>query len=794
MRAGLSATFNNSPDLIHGIWIHMYSTLYIDDDASFLSVGKKFLEQSGEIQVDTLISAREAPDILKENTYDLIIADYEMPGMNGIELLKKLREEGNTIPFIIFTGKGREDVAIEALNSGASFYLQKGGEPHIQFAELLNMIKRAVTQKKAELELARKAEDLSRINWELTAKEGELRYIIEQMTLQERIIRENEERFRLVLEATSDGIWDWDLRTNKAYFSDRYYQMLGYEPGEFESSVESWRSIIHPDDLKYAQSVIQESIRTKNAVFDIESRFQTKIGDYRWIHIRGKTVSWNEDGSPRRIVGSHIDISNRKHMEESLLESEEKYRLLAENSRDIIFRIRIPERVFEYISPAIRYICGYTPEEFYQSPELIQAVIAPSSHEYFEKAWEELQQGIVPEEFEFQVLSKIGELRWVNQRNVPIHDESGRLVAMQGIITDITDRRIAEEQNLENIKKYKILFETIPTGIIITDDTGHIRELNRNAADILGILREDIRDDAYYPEWTLFGQDGEVIFNGTTFSLGKLIKGKEILGRECGVVPPHGPLVWVIANTMPLQVKGYGSVLSFQDISERKRTEQALYTVNKKLSLLTSITRHDIKNSLSALRGYLYLLDQEFKEGEQQEIITRLKNIAGDINRKIEFTSTYQKIGATNPEWQDLSGILDRLSADGITIENQTRDVRIFADKMLSLVFENLVVNSRMHGVKVTQIGFSSRYEGHNLIVVCEDNGTGIPEEEKEVIFERGYGKHTGFGLFLIREILSITGLSIHENGVFGEGARFEITIPQDAYAVKRDISIPGQR
>ncbi|MDD1724823.1 MAG: PAS domain S-box protein [Methanospirillum sp.] len=764
----------------------MYSTLYIDDDASFLSIGKRFLEKSGEIQVDTLVSARKAPDILKENSYDLIIADYEMPGMNGIELLKKLREEGNTIPFIIFTGKGREDVAIEALNSGASFYLQKGGEPHVQFTELINMINRAVTQKKAELELARKAEDLSRINEELTAKEGELRHIVEHMTRQESIIRENEERFRLVLEATSDGIWDWDLRSNKAYFSDRYFQMLGYEPGEFESSVESWRSIIHPDDLKHAQSVIRESIRTKNAVFDIESRFRTKDGSYRWIHIRGKAVAWNDDGSPRRIVGSHIDISYRKQMEDSLLVSEEKYRLLAENSRDLIFRIRVPEGTFEYISQSVRGICGYTPDEFYQSPVLLQSVIAPSSHEYFDKAWKELQQGIIPEEFEFQVLSKTGELKWVNERNVPIYNESGRLVAVQGIVTDITNRRIAEEQNLENIKKYEILFETIPTGIIITDDTGHIRELNRNAAEILGISQEDLRDDTNHLEWTMFGQDGEVIFKGTTFSLGKRIEGEEILGREYGVVSPYGHIIWVIANTSPLRVQGYGSVLSFQDISERKRTEQALFTVNKKLSLLTSITRHDIKNSLSALRGYLYLLDEEIRDREQQEFIARLKNIAGDINRKIEFTSTYQKIGATNPEWQDLSGILGGLSADGITIENLAEDVRIFADQMLSLVFENLVLNSRMHGEKVTRIWFSTRHEDQNLVLVCEDDGVGIREEEKEAIFERGFGKNTGFGLFLIREILSITNLSIRENGVPGAGARFEITIYQGTFQPKK--------
>jgi len=196
----------------------MISALYVDDDPSFLEIGKMFLEHSGMIQITTAISAKAALETMQEQIFDVIISDYEMPGMNGIEFLKKIREKNAIIPFIIFTGRGREDVAIEALNSGASFYLQKDGNPAALFIELINMVNRAVQHAHAAFELEKKNEELTSLNEELAASEEELRRTIEQLALQSEQIRESEERYRLVMEATSDGIWDWNLKTNEAFF------------------------------------------------------------------------------------------------------------------------------------------------------------------------------------------------------------------------------------------------------------------------------------------------------------------------------------------------------------------------------------------------------------------------------------------------------------------------------------------------------------------------------------------------------------------------------------------------
>jgi len=145
----------------------MISVLYVDDEPVLLEVGKIFLERSGQFHVDTLESAATALEKMKTRPYDAIVSDYQMPEMDGIAFLKIVRETWPTLPFIIFTGRGREEVVIEALNSGVDHYLQKGGDPRSQFAELGHIITRSVERKRANetiLHLNRLYAVVSRIN------------------------------------------------------------------------------------------------------------------------------------------------------------------------------------------------------------------------------------------------------------------------------------------------------------------------------------------------------------------------------------------------------------------------------------------------------------------------------------------------------------------------------------------------------------------------------------------------------------------------------------------------------
>ena len=129
------------------------SVLYVDDEPGLLDIGKLFLERTTEFTVTTALSASVALDLLKSNGIQAIVSDYQMLGMDGIGFLKQVRATDKTIPFILFTGKGREEIAVQAFENGADFYLQKGGEPKPQFAELMHKIKAAVEHRRADAQV-----------------------------------------------------------------------------------------------------------------------------------------------------------------------------------------------------------------------------------------------------------------------------------------------------------------------------------------------------------------------------------------------------------------------------------------------------------------------------------------------------------------------------------------------------------------------------------------------------------------------------------------------------------------
>jgi signal transduction histidine kinase len=158
------------------------------------------------------------------------------------------------------------------------------------------------------------------------------------------------------------------------------------------------------------------------------------------------------------------------------------------------------------------------------------------------------------------------------------------------------------------------------------------------------------------------------------------------------------------------------------------------------------------------------------------------------IQRILQFTKEYQNVGVNSPVWQDLAGTIAAAKASiekgnvEITLDPVCSDTEIFADPMLGRVFYNLIDNSLRHGETVTKIRFSCGVQKEDFVILYEDNGAGIPASIRPVLFRSGKGKNTGYGLFLIREILAITGYTIQETGEAGKGVRFEITVPEGSF------------
>lgn len=218
------------------------------------------------------------------------------------------------------------------------------------------------------------------------------------------------------------------------------------------------------------------------------------------------------------------------------------------------------------------------------------------------------------------------------------------------------------------------------------------------------------------------------------------------------------------------------------DISERKKNEEALQQANEKLRILGNVTRHDALNQLAVLTGWLSISRQSCNERAVLDYMERMRAAAETMRLQLEFTADYQDMGLQKPGWIEVNKAFDRgvagLALGDVTVDRGVDGLEVFADPMLDKVFHNLVDNSIRHGDRITRIALSAVPEGDNLLVVFEDDGAGIVDKEKEIIFEPGHGKHTGFGLYLTRAILGLTGITIVENGVADKGARFEMRVP----------------
>ena len=196
------------------------------------------------------------------------------------------------------------------------------------------------------------------------------------------------------------------------------------------------------------------------------------------------------------------------------------------------------------------------------------------------------------------------------------------------------------------------------------------------------------------------------------------------------------------------------------EIEERKRFEAAIRLANHKINTLTGITRHDILNQITAVVMYLSLIQESMTDPVVTAYLEKIGNVTSMIQKQIQFTSDYQSIGASEPRWHNVSAEIGEAAATvdhkDVMIDWKVDDLEIFADSGFPKVFLKLIENAVIHGKHATLIRFSYRETENELVLSCEDNGVGIPDDSKEWIFRRKYLRNTGYGLFLIVEILSI--------------------------------------
>ena len=260
-----------------------------------------------------------------------------------------------------------------------------------------------------------------------------------------------------------------------------------------------------------------------------------------------------------------------------------------------------------------------------------------------------------------------------------------------------------------------------------------------------------------------------------------------------------GTIRHCLIKTVQIEDAGLPSGLSvITDITERKAAEDALSRANDKLTILSSITRHDLKNQLTALAAYLELSQDEL--GTNLTAADYLKTemrIAQTMGHQLDFTKVYEDMGTAAPTWQNVNAGIRRavaaLPMRNVRVEVDRTDLSVYADPLFEKVFYNLIDNAlKYSGEAMTTIRVTCQESGAGLVIACEDDGAGIAGGDKRRLFEQGFGKSSGLGLFLSREILAITGITITETGEPGKGARFEIVVPEGAYRYTGETILPG--
>ncbi len=335
--------------------------------------------------------------------------------------------------------------------------------------------------------------------------------------------------------------------------------------------------------------------------------------------------------------------------------------------------------------------------------------------------------------------------------------------------------REGEFLNLVPIARENVI-ETMKDGYIVLDTEGNIADINPAALDLAGksrksALRKNVME--------IFEEHAD-LFSGHGW--------EEDFSREASIKKGSNEMFFNV-NVSPIlfEDRAEGSLVIIRDVTEAYLYGEALKEANKKINLMSSITRHDILNQVNVLSGYTELLCEILpanlkKDPKAGRYLNNLNKSIETIHSHILFTGDYQDLGVESPIWQSVRSTANEaasaFSNTGITFSTQEGDVEVYADPLFQKVFYNLFDNALSHGESVSEISIAFRESGEKAVIEVLDNGVGVPSDMKESIFKKSVGKNTGLGLFLVKNIFSITGIEIRETGYEGKGARFEIIVP----------------
>ncbi|WNZ28409.1 MAG: PAS domain S-box protein [Candidatus Bathyarchaeota archaeon] len=846
----------------------LVSVLCVDDEEKFLKTTKQLLELKGGFTVELAFSVDEALQKMSEKTFDAIVSDYQMPLKSGLDFLKQLRENRNDIPFILFTGKDREEVAIKALNLGADRYFNKFGSPETVYGELIHGIRHSVAERKVE-----------------------------------EALRQSEEKYRTIVELSPDGIVSVNAYGIITSVNQAVLDRTGFSKEDFLGKHFTQLAALQKEPPPNYTELIDSFLNGKFPD-NFDFNYTCKDGTQRSSDARIGLLKQKGE-----LVGLQVifrDITEQKQMEQKTKESEEKFRTLAEQSPNMIFINQNGNVV--YANQTCAELMGYTKDELYSDGFNFLDMISAESRQRVETNFLKHMKGeeIPPHEYslltkngktidtitttklikyngQFAILGTItditehkkiikklkrhrkmvdyltekmgvkiatitpdfrvewanayvnnknleltskrcyeifhnrndmcpecgakevfetgralvvhqqkvldpdGQSRWLEVYSTPIKENGKTILALE-LAVDISRRKEMVNSLRENETKLRALLDTAHVIVQSVDANGKFVYVNEHWKKSLGYTDGDLKN------LTLMDIIRKDYHEHCMMHFKKVISGELVEDAEAVFLTKNRKEIIVRGTAKPIYRDGkiYSTVGVFLDITESKKTEENLRKtlmnlsrLNEKLGVVGKLTRHDARNKLSVILNNVFIAKKRLTENlDPSTCLDAIEAISVQIGEIFEFARICEKVGTEDITYIDVcksvnEAIMLLSGSDNKKFVNNCDGLVVLADSLLRQMFYNLMDNSLIHGKNVTQIKFFFEELENKLMLVYEDDGGGIPKPEKNKIFNEGYGKGTGYGLYLIKKTCESYGWAIEETGVWGKGAKFCISIPE---------------